>query len=182
MNKAFHPHVVCKYCPKCGSNKFKAHNFKAQKCDDCGFIFYTNAAAAVAAIITNEKGEILLTIRAFDPGKGMLDLPGGFVDPGESVETALQREIFEELGLQITSTKYFGSFPNEYVYCGILYYTIDLVYICNVHDLSKIQVDDDVVGYEFHAVNDEVIQNVGLGSIKKILEEYKRSSSSKSLK
>lgn len=172
MNSAFHPHSVCKFCPKCGSNAYKIHNFKAQKCDDCGFVFYTNAAAAVAAIITNDSNEILLTVRAFDPGKGMLDLPGGFVDPGESIETALRREIFEELHLEIIEPEYFGSFPNEYVYSGILYYTIDLVYICKVRDLNQIQVADDVVGFEFHAVNSAVIENVGLTSIKKILEAF----------
>lgn len=172
MTSSFHPHSVFKFCPKCGGTNFTSHNFKAQKCSDCNFVFYTNAAAAVAAIILNEKDEVLLTVRAFDPGKGMLDLPGGFVDPGESVETALHREILEELHLEITETEYFGSFPNEYVYGGILYYTIDLVYICKIKDLQQIQVADDVVGYEFHSVNSAIIEKVGLHSIKKILEAY----------
>lgn len=50
-------------------------------------------AAAVAGLIFNEKGQLLLTIRAKDPGKGLLDLPGGFVDMGENADQALRREI-----------------------------------------------------------------------------------------
>ena len=170
MNSEFHPHKVFKFCPKCGGTNFITHNLKAQKCQDCEFIFYTNAAAAVAAIIINEQGEVLLTTRAFDPSKGMLDLPGGFVDPGETIENALTREIKEELNLDIIASTYFGSFPNEYVYAGILYYTIDLVYLCKVSNLNQIKVDDDVTDYSFHAITSDTIQKIGLDSIKKILK------------
>ncbi len=168
----FHPHAICKYCPKCGSKGFKPHSPKSQKCDVCGFVFFTNAAAAVAAIITNTQGEILLTTRAFDPGKGLLDLPGGFVDPGESIEQALHREIYEELNLHISSSTYIGSFPNEYVYGGILYYTIDLVFECDINDISTIRVADDVSAYGFYKPTQELIEQVGLPSIKKILAHY----------
>lgn len=172
MLHEFHPHRVCKYCPRCGSAHYNSHSSKSQKCDECGFVFFTNAAGAVAAIITNAQGEILLTTRAFDPGKGLLDLPGGFVDPGESVEQALHREIAEELSIHISSFTYFGSFPNEYVYGGILYYTIDLVYECEIADFSSIQVADDVSGYGFYKPSVEILEHIGLPSIKKIITAY----------
>lgn len=172
MLSQFHPQRVCKYCPRCGSAQYNPHSSKSQKCDECGFVFYTNAAGAVAAIITNTQGEILLTTRAFEPGKGLLDLPGGFIDPGESVEQALHREISEELNIQIVSAQYFGSFPNEYVYGGILYYTIDLVYECTIADMSTIQAADDVSGFGFYKPSVEIIEQIGLHSIKKIIAAY----------
>ena len=42
------------------------------------------------------------------------DFPGGFVDPGECIEDALRRELLEEVGLQVGSMTYLGSWPDEY--------------------------------------------------------------------
>ncbi len=173
MNSKYHPHNVFKFCPKCGQKSLVQHCEKSQKCSKCNFLFYTNSAGAVAAIIKNNKGKVLLTTRAFDPGKGMLDLPGGFVDPNESVEQALVREVKEELNLDVVSWKYLGSSFNEYVYKDVLYYTHDMIFECQVKTLEGIKVDDDVSGYDFYNINDQIIQQVGLDSIKRILSEYK---------
>lgn len=168
MDQEFSPQKVLKFCPRCGGIHFEPHGSKANKCRDCGFVFFFNAAAAVAVILRNE-GKVLLTKRAFDPGKGTLDLPGGFVDPLESAEHAVDREIEEELNLKITEKKYCGSFPNTYVYGGVLYYTCDLVFECSVASFEHITATDDVSGFEFHHITEEVIALVGAESIKNIL-------------
>ena len=80
-------------------------------------------------MIVNDKGEILFTKRSVDPHKGMLDLPGGFVDIMESAENALVREIKEELNLNIEHFQYFMSSPNEYIFGGLSVFTLDLAYI-----------------------------------------------------
>lgn len=49
-----------KYCPVCGSSRFEEHDFKSKHCADCGFTYYFNSAAAVVAIIVNEKGNCSL--------------------------------------------------------------------------------------------------------------------------
>lgn len=175
MNQEFHPHRVCRYCPSCGSQDFFSVSEKAQSCKACGFIFYTNAAAAVAAIIVNAQGKILLTVRAHEPGKGTYDLPGGFVDPGETAEHALLREIQEELNLTIDSYQYFGSFPNEYVYAGVLYYTLDMVFTCTVSSFDSILARDDISEFLFTDITDSVIAEAGLISIQRILREYRNS-------
>jgi NAD+ diphosphatase len=143
------PERVLKYCPKCGSSDFPGHSDRSFKCGHCGFHFFVNAAAAVAAIILNEKGELLLTRRALDPNKGMLDLPGGFVDPGERAEDALVREVREELNLQVMNYEFLTSFPNEYVFSGFTVYTIDLAFICHIKDFAGISWRDDISGYVF---------------------------------
>ena len=168
MDQEFSPQKVLKFCPRCGGVHFEPYGEKANKCRDCGFVFYFNAATAVAVILRNE-GKVLLTKRAFDPGKGTLDLPGGFVDPLESAEHAVDREIEEELNLKITEKKYCGSFPNTYVYGGVLYYTCDLVFECSVASFEHITATDDVSGFEFHHITEEVIALVGAESIKNIL-------------
>ena len=103
---------IYRFCPKCGTKaERKLHNLLS--CPNCGYDFYINPASTNAAILENPKGEILLVKRKFDPMKGHLDLPGGFVEIGESLEASTIREIKEELGLDIKIIEKLGE--NEYV-------------------------------------------------------------------
>ncbi|MCG8580668.1 MAG: NUDIX domain-containing protein [Bacteroidales bacterium] len=143
------PQDVIKYCPKCGSPHFIFDGSKSFKCHSCQFHFFINSACAVAAVIVNSKGEILLTRRAFDPEKGKLDLPGGFVDPMESAEESVKREIKEELNLDVIHLKYICSFPNEYIFSAFSVFTTDLGYLCEVESFENMHAKDDISGFEF---------------------------------
>lgn len=100
-----HPLRLFQFCPKCGSGHFIENNKQSKRCETCGFVLYFNPKGAVVGIITNEKGDILVCRRAKEPAKGMLDLPGGFMDSFETAEEAIAREIKEETGLTITNSK-----------------------------------------------------------------------------
>lgn len=143
------PENVLKFCPKCGSRRFVPKGDRSFQCDDCGFHFYINSASAVAALIINENDELLLTRRGIEPGKGMLDLPGGFVNPGERAEDAVVREIKEELNLEVTDYQFLASYPNEYIFSGYKVYTTDIGFLCKVRTIEAISAKDDVSGYEF---------------------------------
>ncbi|MBN1505593.1 MAG: NUDIX domain-containing protein [Sedimentisphaerales bacterium] len=110
---------------------------KLLRCDACGFELYLNAAAAVAGLIADDEGRLLITVRAKNPGKGKWGLPGGFADGGESADEALAREVREEVGLEVTATRYVGSFPNTYEYMGVRYPTMDMGFACQVRDISR---------------------------------------------
>jgi len=134
-----HPKDVIKHCPKCGCNEFITNDEgRSFNCEGCHFNYYLNNSAAVACLIFNTEGKLLLTRRAIEPAKGMLDLPGGFIEPMESAEAAVVREIKEELGILITNAEYLVSFPNEYIYSDFSVFTVDLAFICKVEDLSVI--------------------------------------------
>lgn len=62
----------------------------------------------VDAVITDDEGRILLMERGTDPFKGTWVLPGGIVDPGETVEAACVREVEEEVGLQVRILRQVG--------------------------------------------------------------------------
>lgn len=121
---------VFKYCPKCGAAAMRVVGAKLLRCEACGFELYMNPAAAVGGVIADGQGRIVVLIRAEDPGKGQWDLPGGFVDPGETAEEALRREVREEVGLEVTAMRYLGSWPNVYQYLGVRYRTVDLGFLC----------------------------------------------------
>lgn len=168
-----HPKDHFQYCPSCGNSTTKYHpeeNFIA--CEACGFQFFINAAAAVAAIILDNQDRILFTRRAKAPAAGTLDLPGGFVDLNESAEEALRREIREELDLELSSIHYFTSQHNTYTYNGVTYFTLDLTYICRARDFRKLKARDDIKGYVFLKADEINTNQIGLDSIKAIVEKY----------
>jgi NAD+ diphosphatase len=139
-----HPSRLFSYCPRCGYQGFSFDQVKSFLCSACGFKYYINTAAAVAVILEAPDGKIILARRKFEPRAGYFDLPGGFVDTMERAEEAVKREVFEELGILVDKVRFLASFPNEYVYKGISYFTCDLAFVCPVDDLSKLKPADDV--------------------------------------
>ncbi len=128
--------TVFKYCPKCGAAALRPAGQKLLRCSACGFELYLNPAAAVAGVIVDGRGRMIVLVRGKEPGKGLWDLPGGFVDPGETAEDALRREVREEIGLEVTTLRYLGSWPNIYEYMGVRYRTLDMGFACEVEDAS----------------------------------------------
>lgn len=71
-----------------------------------------------------------MTRRRMPPKRGYYDLPGGFADWGESLETGLKREIKEEIDIMVADLRYFASFPNPYSYKKVTYFIVDAFFIC----------------------------------------------------
>jgi ADP-ribose pyrophosphatase YjhB (NUDIX family) len=130
-----------RYCPSCASQNIRFQENKRFYCPDCGLVYYHNTAAATAGIINTGEGVVLL-VRAKEPGKGKLDLPGGFVDPGEGALEGLIRECREELGWDPLAVEpasrfsFFASYPNTYPYKGFRYNTCDLVFTIDAPGLT----------------------------------------------
>jgi len=161
-----------KFCPYCGASAPVYDGKKALRCTACSRRQFINAVAAVAVIIRNERGEILLTRRAHDPGKGLLDLPGGFVDAMETVEQAVCREVKEELNVALENITYLASFPNEYLFEGRIIYTADLAFVATIKDWSGLQPADDVTAVEFYAPEQIPMEEVVFESIRQLLQIY----------
>ena len=151
-----------KFCPVCASEKISFMDGKVFRCPDCGLVYYHNTAAATGCIISvpeNTAGKaddvsgikqaaerIMFLVRGKEPAKGKLDLPGGFVDPGEGIFEGLYRELQEEIGWAPplpngTSLAdiftLFASFPNVYPYKNIAYNTCDLYFCLCAPDLKE---------------------------------------------
>ncbi|MCR9293870.1 MAG: NUDIX domain-containing protein [bacterium] len=116
-----------RYCPRCGHEN-PTRGSTPFICPKCSFAEYFGPVAAVGGIIVNGDDEMLLVRRARDPGLGKWGLPGGFVDPGETVEDALRREILEETGLKVGEFRFLLSLPNEYRHRGVIAPVIDFFF------------------------------------------------------
>ena len=119
-----------KFCPACGSPEFKIDTFKSKKCENCKFNYYYNSAGAVPVIINDKDDNYLFVKRKFDPLKGTLDLPGGFIDFGETAENCAVREVKEETGIDIQEKdlKFLFSIPNYYNYSNFIVISIDIYF------------------------------------------------------
>ena len=169
------------YCPSCASKKFSFKEERIFVCPDCGFTYYHNTAAATACIIKTNKG-ILFLVRKKEPGKGKLDLPGGFIDPGEGALEGLRREIMEELGFDPLEYKdcsqkfeFFTSFPNKYPYKNIMYNTCDLFFYMDAPNLSEkdLQLEVSEASALCFIQPDEIdMQAIAFESIKKGVMQY----------
>ena len=167
-----HPLNVLKFCPKCGSSSFKASGERSVKCSSCGFHLYINSSAAVAALVTDKSGKLMLVTRGIEPDYGKLDLPGGFIDPGENAEDAVRRELFEELGMKIKSMKYINSAPNEYIFSGFSVFTLDLVFEVVPESLTGLKPMDDILDYKFYTRAEIDFNDIPGSSIRKFVQDF----------
>jgi ADP-ribose pyrophosphatase YjhB (NUDIX family) len=134
-------HTQFHYCPRCGQSPIEAFTVKGMRCPHCDYIYFHNAACAVAGLIEVDS-QILLIKRASPPQAGYLGFPGGFVDYAESLEDALRREIKEELNICLGDLIYLGSFPNAYKYREVTYFTTDIFYYSKINSIKNLRAHD----------------------------------------
>jgi ADP-ribose pyrophosphatase YjhB (NUDIX family) len=159
------------YCPSCGSQEIRFDGLKEFRCAVCSFTYYHNVATGVGAIL-DLAGKILLIRRGKDPGKGRLDLPGGFVDPGESAEEALRREIQEELGIDAGPLEYVGSYPNVYEYRSVVYRTCDVFFHSRIDSLPTSLDQTEVQEMVLTELREVPLDEIAFQSVRACLSRF----------
>jgi 8-oxo-dGTP diphosphatase len=117
------------FCPECGGRlqvQFVARDQKDRSvCRACGYIFYNDPKVSACAIPLID-GKVVLARRAIEPARGCWVFPGGYMERGETVPAAAERETLEEVNLRVRATQPVGvySYPTSHV--------VVVVYHCEV--------------------------------------------------
>ncbi|MEP1471686.1 MAG: NAD(+) diphosphatase [Halieaceae bacterium] len=103
------------HCGRCGSRMIIDIGERAMRCEPCSTLIYPRISPCIIVLVTRGD-ELLLARNANFPGP-MYSTLAGFIDPGESAEETVAREVMEEVGLQVDNVRYFGSqswpFPSQ---------------------------------------------------------------------
>jgi NAD+ diphosphatase len=97
------------FCGRCGTPTVLKAGELARQCPSCGQTHYPRIAPAVMALVRKRDQLLLARSPHFPPG--MHSALAGFVEPGESLEQCLRREVGEEVGVEVTNVQYFASQP-----------------------------------------------------------------------
>lgn len=107
------------YCSRCGTeNELQAHE-RAKRCPACAMVTYPRISPAIIVRVTREttNGSEILLARGPRHPAGFYSVLAGFVEPGETLEACVRREVREEVGIDVQEIRYFGSqswpFPNS---------------------------------------------------------------------
>jgi NAD+ diphosphatase len=99
-----------RYCGRCGTGTERMDRERARRCPSCGLQAFPRLAPAVITLVEREDGRVLLARNARWP-TAMYSCLAGFVEPGETLEAALRREVEEEVGVKVGDVRYYSSQP-----------------------------------------------------------------------
>lgn len=97
------------FCGSCGARTEKDRRERVKACPACGHTSYPRLAPAIIVAVT--KGDELLLARSHRHPPDLYSVLAGFVEPGETLEECVMREVKEEVGLDVKNIRYFGSQP-----------------------------------------------------------------------
>jgi NAD+ diphosphatase len=100
------------FCGACGTPTVAAEHERSRQCPHCGLGQFPRLSPAI--IVAVERGDEILLGRSAHFPPGIYSVLAGFVEPGESVEDAIRREVHEESGIVVDEIRYFGSQPWPY--------------------------------------------------------------------
>jgi NAD+ diphosphatase len=108
-------HATHQFCGRCGTPTEDHPADRAKVCPRCNLVNYPRLSPSIIVLVT--RGEEMLLARNANWPTGMYSTLAGFVEPGESIEQTVHREVEEEVGIRVRNLRYLGSqswpFPNS---------------------------------------------------------------------
>ena len=101
-----------RFCSRCGAPTERGTGHEAMECTACGQLHFARLTPAIIVLIQRGREALLGRSPHFTPG--VYSTLAGFVEPGESLEECVRREIQEEGGVRVTNLQYFGSQPHPF--------------------------------------------------------------------
>lgn len=115
-------------------------------CSSCGFIEWGSSKPTAGGVIVDDQNRALLVRRAIAPSLGLWDVPGGFLEAGETPEAGAIRELHEETGLHVELVALLGVFTDTYgtprASDGWVIHTLNCHYLCRIVGGTLAPADD----------------------------------------
>jgi NAD+ diphosphatase len=124
------------FCGACGAATVARTSERSRECPACGLVAYPRLAPAVMALV--RRGRELLLARSPRFARGVYSALAGFVEPGETLEQCLEREVHEEVGIRVCKVRYFASQPWPFPH------SLMIAFFAN-HASGEIRVDGDEI-------------------------------------
>lgn len=129
-------HQMNIFCGSCGGRTKKSEREVAKICENCGRIIYPSASPAVIVLVA--KGREILLGRSPHFREGVYSTLAGFIEPGESAEDAIMREIKEEVGIVVKNPRYFASQSWPFLNSFMIGFNVE-------YDSGEIKIDNSEI-------------------------------------
>lgn len=126
------------YCGKCGAQTVPKTNERAKACPECGFLSFPRISPAIIVAIIRDNKILLAHNSQFK--NNMHSAIAGFVEPGETFEECVRREVEEEVGIKVKNIKYFGSQPWPFPHSLMIGFTAE--YAGGEIKVDGVEIDD----------------------------------------
>jgi len=111
-----------RFCGRCGGPTQQAPGERARRCPSCGLLAFPRLAPAVIVLVERDDGRALLARNVRFP-PDMYSCLAGFVEPGETLEQTVVREVREEVGVEVHDLRYMASQPWPFPHSLMLGFT-----------------------------------------------------------
>ena len=125
-----------RFCGACGAATVQVQGERCMRCPSCGHMAYPRISPAMMVLI--RRGDAVLLARHTNSPTQFFTALAGFLEAGESIEDAVHREVFEEVGLKVRDVAYFGSQPWPFPHSLMIAFTAEYVSGDIVVDESEI--------------------------------------------
>lgn len=115
------------FCSRCGARVEHDATERVKRCSNCDYAMYPRLAPAIIVRVQREaeNGRQILLARGPHYPPGWFSVLAGFVEPGETLEECVAREVHEEVGIRVKNIEYFGSQPWPFPHSLMLGFTAD---------------------------------------------------------
>ncbi|MCF0120817.1 MAG: NAD(+) diphosphatase [Oscillospiraceae bacterium] len=160
------------FCGRCGAKAAHDARERMMRCPECGNMIFPKICPAVTVALRahdEKRGELLMVTRYAGRAQTGHALIAGFVEIGESAEECVVREVLEEVGIEATNVRYFGSQP--WGFAG----NLQIGYVAEAVGSLDVVLDETELSEGRWITRDELSENTNLASLTAtMIEEFRR--------